>query len=329
MYRELGVTVIIDPLILQQHHSFEKFSINFDYILCNTVVNWPIVRQMQHKVKTIWWLQEAKVIDHFLNEPEFVPTLSSAKHIIGVSNYSLDMVRKYNRHFTKIYNACYDFYQPLHQGNERDKRASNDPVVFAIVGSIESRKGHDVLFHALSFLDKEIINRMKIQVIGRVLDPAFEQRIRSEVRKDAMIHFTGEISNTEAVKLVEAADVILCPSRDDPFPVVLVEGFCMAKTCVVSDHTGFAELITHGENGFEFKSEDEQAFAAIIRSIVMAPEAIDKIGAKAREVYLRELSIPVLERRLTAYINALPEPDVAPVRSRSTVGKQLSRVAAT
>ncbi|RYY21703.1 MAG: glycosyltransferase, partial [Chitinophagaceae bacterium] len=52
MYNELGVTVIIDPLILANHLSFEKFALNFDYIICNTVVNWPIVMQMQHKVKT-------------------------------------------------------------------------------------------------------------------------------------------------------------------------------------------------------------------------------------------------------------------------------------
>ncbi|MHA4845406.1 glycosyltransferase [Flavitalea antarctica] len=309
MYNELGVTVIIDPLILANHQSFEKFAINFDYILCNTVVNWPIVRQMQDKVKTIWWLQEAKVIDHFINEPEFIPTLSSAYNIVGVSDYSLGMIRKYNSHYRKIYNACYDFYEPSKHDKDLTAR-----INFTIVGSIESRKGHDVLFKALGLIEDEILERMSVKVVGRVLDPNFDAMIRQQIPSKALVTFTGEISNAEAVQLVAGADVIVCPSRDDPFPVVLVEGFCMAKTCLVSDATGFAELIEHGENGFVFASEDTEELADIMRNIVMRSSELDPIGRNAREVYLRELSIPVLEQRLLPYMEALPEPSLKQTR---------------
>jgi GT2 family glycosyltransferase/SAM-dependent methyltransferase len=309
MYNELGVTVILDPLILANHQSFEKFAINFDYIICNTVVNWPIVRQMQDKVKTVWWLQEAKVIDHFINEKEFIPTLSSAYNIVGVSDYSLGMIRKYNSNYRKIYNACYDFYEPAKHDKDLTAR-----INFTIVGSIESRKGHDVLFKALGFIEEEILERLSVKVVGRVLDPNFDAMIRQQIPPKALITFTGEIPNAEAVQLVAGADVIVCPSRDDPFPVVLVEGFCMAKTCLVSDATGFAELIEHGQNGFVFASEDAEELADIMRNIVLRSAELDPIGRNAREVYLRELSIPVLEQRLLPYLEALPDPALKQTR---------------
>jgi GT2 family glycosyltransferase len=327
MYRELGITVIIDSLMLNQHPSFERFAINFDYILCNTVVNWPIVRQMQNKVKTIWWLQEAKVIDHFINEPDFISTLIAAKNIIGVSNYSLDMIKRYNRHYTKIYNACYDFYHPDEDVKRGGVGGGTAKIVFAIVGSIESRKGHDVLFDALELLGENIVKQIEVQVIGRVLDPAFNERIRAGLNDKDYIRFMGEISNAEAMKLVADTDVIVCPSRDDPFPVVLVEGFCMAKTCIVSDHTGFAELIVNGENGFVFPSEDAQALAAIMRNIVMQSSEIKAIGRNAREVYLRELSIPVLEDRLLTYFNDLRDPEAVNFEKKSAPGKAYAAAA--
>jgi glycosyltransferase involved in cell wall biosynthesis len=260
-------------------------------------------------VKTIGGVQEAKVIDHFINEKDFITTLGSAYNIIGVSDYSLGMIKKYNSNYRKIYNACYDFYDPAKHGNNAAGRLN-----FTIVGSIESRKGHDVLFKALGFLEEEILDRLAVWVVGRVLDPNFDAMIRQQIPANASITFTGEISNAEAVKLVADADVIVCPSRDDPFPVVLVEGFCMAKTCLVSDATGFAELITHGENGFVFASEDAEELADIMRNIVLRSSELDPIGRNAREVYLRELSIPVLEQRLLPYLEALPEPTSKPTR---------------
>jgi glycosyltransferase involved in cell wall biosynthesis len=131
------------------------------------------------------------------------------------------------------------------------------------------------------------------------------------------ISFSGEISNIEAIKEVSESDVIVCPSRDDPFPVVLVEGFCMARTCIVSDATGFAELIKEDVSGFVFKSENAEALANIIRKIVLNPSQIDTIGKKAREIYLKELSIPVLKERLLGYMNALPEPEKDKTQTRT------------
>lgn len=302
LYQAAGITVIIDPLVLSNHPSFERFAINFDYIICNTVVNWPIVRQMQHKVHTIWWLQEAGVMKHFLPDPAFVSTLQSAKNIIGVSDYSLDVVKPYNSRYTKIYNACFDFYDP----SKHDKKGGGR-IVFTIVGSIESRKGHDILLRALRYLQPGDLEKLEINVVGRVLDPAFETMIRASIGPGQKINFTGEVDNAAAVAHVSDADVIVCPSRDDPFPVVLVEGFCMGKTCIVSDATGFAELIHQGRDGFVFPSENAEALADIIGDIVSGNYDLAAIGGKAREVYLRELSIPVLESRLLGYLNALPE----------------------
>ncbi|MET0299928.1 MAG: glycosyltransferase family 4 protein, partial [Flavitalea sp.] len=282
-----------------------------------TVVNYPAIRQMQDKVKTIWWLQEAKVIDHFINEPEFVPTLINAKNIVGVSDYSLNMVRKYNNNFTKIYNACYDFYEP----SKHDKDLSAK-IRFTIVGSIESRKGHDILFQALDYLEQDVIDRLQIRVVGRVLDPAFRDMVTEKIRGKDFISFAGEIDNAGAVKEVAGSDVIVCPSRDDPFPVVLVEAFCMAKTCIVSDATGFAELIEDDETGFVFPSEDAKALAAAIRNIVLDPSKIERIGNNARSVYLRELSIPVLQRRLIAYMDEIPEPGETLSTSKDKTGSR-------
>lgn len=305
LYQKEGVTVIIDSLVLKQHPSFYRFAKNFDYILCNTAVTWPVVKQMQDTVKTAWWLQEAKVLDLFTCNPEFIDTLKSAKNLIGVSDYSLAWVKEYNQGYTKFYNACFDFFDPV---IHRKHLADNEKIIFCIIGSIEPRKGHDIFFDAITKLSPAEHARMEVRVVGRTLHHEFERNIKEKVKHLNFINFVGEVSNVESIQYLAGADVLVTPSRDDPFPVILVEAFCMAKTCIVSDNTGFAELIEQGENGFIFRNEDAEQLADVLRRICANPGKLDYTGMNARETYLEHLTIDKLETNIIPYLDSIPEP---------------------
>lgn len=300
-YQQLGVTVIIDELILREHPSFYQFARNFDAIICNTVVNWPVVKQMQATVKTIWWLQEAQVLLPYLQNPDFVSTLRQAKHLVGVSDYSISYFRDYNPHYTKIYNACEDFHGslPAHEPNET--------LIFSIIGSIEHRKGQDVLLNALNYLDEDVMQRIEVHIVGRTLDENFRNQLMDNNRYQDRVRFVGEISREDAVGYLYGSDVVISASRDDPFPVVLVEALCMGKPCIVSDRTGIAELITEGKNGFVFGNEDAEALASRIAFIARNPTVLPRIGAEARNIYEKHLTLEQFEKKLLNYLNDITE----------------------
>jgi O-antigen biosynthesis protein len=293
VYQENGIAVIIDTLVLREHHSFERFAKNFDYIICNTVVTWPVVKQMQHIVKTVWWIQEGNVVNLFTHNQNFIETLAGAKNLVGVSDYSISFVKPYNKQIKKIYNACYDVKVERPDRYEHKKK-----VIFGLIGSIEPRKGQDVLINALESLSADMHNKIEVWFIGRTLDINYLESLMERIHKLGFVKILGEKNRAQCMSLMSEIDVVLNISRDDPFPVVLVEAMCLEKACIVSSNSGLAELIQNGDNGYVFPSEDAEALACQINLLIENANAIGRIGANARRTYEKFLTIDKFQQKL-------------------------------
>lgn len=300
MYQRLGVPVIIDTLVLLQHHSFAAFAKNFDYIICNTVITWPVVRQMQQTVTTVWWIQEAKVIDDLAHNLDFVRTMKQSQHVIGVSEYAIAYLSKYNSNYKKIYNTCYDDFISLN-----GKESKMGTLIFSIIGSVEHRKGQDILFDALNYIPEALLAGIEVWVIGKIHDPAFYASLQGKVAGKPYIYYKGEVSNDMSLSYIRQSDVIISASRDDPFPVVLIEAFAMAKACIVSENTGITELIEEGSNGFTFYNEDARGLAEKISFVLNNRKQLEQIGRNARTTYETYLHIKKFERQLLQYMQSL------------------------
>lgn len=303
MYHAIDVSVIVDELVFRQHPSFERFAKNFDYIICNTILSWPVVRQMQDLVKTIWWVHEGQLINSYLSDPQFVTTLKRAKNIVGVSDYNISFLKPYNSHITKLYNCCESTLQPANTAV-----ADGDKVIFSLVGSIEPRKGHDVLIDALEKVSPELLKKAEVWIIGRTLDREYLNNLLDRINKLSSVKLIGEKSHAECMELMQQSHVVLNPSRDDPFPVVLVEAFCLGKTCVVSSNSGVAELIEDGQNGFIFKSENSEELAYKLRHILRNKQALGNIGSRARRIYEDLLTKESAKANWDKYIESIAQP---------------------
>jgi O-antigen biosynthesis protein len=284
LYEEVGITVIVDELVLSQHPSFERFAKNFDFIICNTVVCWPAVKQMQNITKTIWWIHEGKVAKPYFLVPAFVETLRSARHIIGVSDYSISFFKNYNANITKIYNYFDGISAPI------EKAAGEQKLIFSLIGSIESRKGQLVLINALKKIRPELLLDAEIWIIGRTLHHEYYAELVTESESMPAIKIMGEKSHRECIKLMQQSDVILNTSTDDPFPLSLVEALSMNKPCIVSSNTGLAELMTDGFNGFIFESGNAFDLSKKIQYILSNRDVLETIGKNGHETFEEHLS---------------------------------------
>lgn len=309
MLLEIGVLVIIDYLLMRQHSSLFKFAKNFDQIICNTVVAWPVVKQMGEHVNTIWWLHEAKVIESFTHISDFVDTLSKAKTVISVSDYSKDYVSKIQPNLLKIRYGYFDIASKVKSQFRTEIKDSK--IIFSIIGSVEYRKGHDILINALRYIDKVLLKEIEIWFVGRVLDPDYKNIMMEEINAYDFVVFKGNFSHLETLELIAQSDVIVCPSRDDPFPVVLIEAFCLSKACVVSTHTGQCEIIKDGVNGFIFENENPIHLAEKIEILIRDKLLIGQMGKEARNLYEEYLTIEKFERNMLKLINSETEISIA------------------
>jgi glycosyltransferase involved in cell wall biosynthesis len=301
---KMGVPVIIDSLVFKQHDSLTAFAKNFDFVICNTIITWPVVMQIDNLVKTIWWIHESRLITILYNNVDFIKTITNAKNVICASDYSISFISKFRKDITKIVYGSED--TALSPTSKINGKTPNSKLVFSVLASIEKRKGQDILLDSLAFLPPEDIKKIEVHIVGRTLEPDFENKLRNTATKNnGGVLFTGEQNYQQYIKMVDEADIIVCPSRDDAFPLVLIDSFCKGKPCIVSTNTGTAELINDGENGFIFKSDEPQELAKKISYIIKNTARIKDIGINARKIFDDNMQMKDFKKKWLHFMNSI------------------------
>ena len=103
--------------------------------------------------------------------------------------------------------------------------------------------------------------------------------------------------------MLEDADVLICPSRQDSMPTVAAEAMMHSVPCIISDVTGTAEYIHDERDGIIFPAGDAQALAGKIEWCVDNMIQLENMGKQARKLYERYFSMSVFEERLMQVVS--------------------------
>ena len=98
------------------------------------------------------------------------------------------------------------------------------------------------------------ISNFDLWVIGSGEERQLYNEIISEYKLDDKVSFyewTDDIS-----QYLNVADLLICPSRHEPFGNVIVEGWAHRIPVIVSDTGGPKLIVKNQINGLKFKNED-------------------------------------------------------------------------
>ena len=284
-FEALGIPVIIDPLVKRGHESFEKFARNFDCVIANTIFSAPIVHAARRaNVPVLWWLHETMVGEHYLREdPKLRSALPLADLVFAPSERAAMVYRPFrDRAIECLRNAVPDLGI---QGDVADERLDR-PLEFLLLGTIEPRKGQDVLLKALSTLPVELQTAAQFGVVGRVNDPEFGAKVKSLGADLKNLSIAGGVSQPDALARIRQADVLVCPSRDEAMPTVtMLEAMSMGKAIICSLVGGADEFLVDGENALLVRPESPSALAAAISRLIEDRRLVSELGRKARATY--------------------------------------------
>jgi glycosyltransferase involved in cell wall biosynthesis len=125
-----------------------------------------------------------------------------------------------------------DFIEPY--AGERTYGGRN--VIFN--GSDFKRKGGDLAVAAFARV-REAIPDATLHVVGACSAP-----------RQPRVKLLGNVPRQELDRLLRQSDVVLAPSRCDPFPGFVIEAMNFGAVPVVSAADGLPEIVRHGEDGF-------------------------------------------------------------------------------
>lgn len=174
-----------------------------------------------------------------------------------------------------------------------------DKVLIGLVGSIEYRKGHDLLLQAVASLSKEAREKVHVVFVGS--DKSKGQVQKAWLIKQILLKNLGDcvthIPYTTRVKEVyQALDIKVLPSRQEGFPMVVIEAM-MANCCVIRSNTeGAYEQIEQGKSGYVFENENVEQLANYLEEVVMNDEKRKQMAKAGQERALSLFTNDVMAR---------------------------------
>ncbi|BAI62453.1 putative glycosyltransferase [Methanocella paludicola SANAE] len=127
------------------------------------------------------------------------------------------------------------------------------PLVF-FIGRMEYQKGPDMLVDAMPMV---VANKWGAQFI-MAGEGSMKHQLEEQARRMGLpVRFLGYIPDSEYVRLLHASDVIVIPSRNEPFGLVLLEAWSAKRPVVACDVGGLAENIDNFVNGVKVHQNPE------------------------------------------------------------------------
>jgi glycogen(starch) synthase len=112
------------------------------------------------------------------------------------------------------------------------------------------------------------------------------------------VDFLGWTPPQAVPTLINAATIVVIPSRTETLGLVAIQAAQMARPVAAVQVGGLAEVVVHGETGILAGPEDSRALAEAIIMLLERPEQARQMGRAARE---RALDVFAWERHVDAY----------------------------
>ena len=318
-----GIPTAVDENLQIQTMAESRWNTGYDLILCNTLAFFVFLSERNTEAPVIWWLHDSRFfydgVDAGVMERiprknlylasvgpvpeqairEFLPDIRAEKLLYGVADFS-----------DSAGGADVSGRAGISGGADASNRAgisgsadisdvaekiggdSDDKITFVTAGFIEWRKGQDILIEAVLQLPADILRSCRFLFVGQQAS-AMAARLQDKAKETEQIQFVGTVDRSGMHRILSAADVLVCPSREDPMPTVAAEAMMHAVPCLVSDAVGTAACLSDGTDGLIFASGNVRQLKERIIWCAANRGRLKEMGKQARGIFERYFSMDV------------------------------------
>ncbi|MDD1664482.1 MAG: glycosyltransferase family 4 protein, partial [Methanomicrobiales archaeon] len=160
------------------------------------------------------------------------------------------------------------------------------------IGRLVYQKGPDLLVDAIPQVLKR---RWDVQFI--IAGKGDMRRELEERCRTLPVQFTGYISDEEYVHILNACDLVVIPSRNEPFGLVLTEAWSAERCVVATDVGGLAENIDDFIDGIKVPIRAD-SLAWGISYLIEDPVRIRSMGLAGKRKVLSQFNWDEIGRRM-------------------------------
>lgn len=175
----------------------------------------------------------------------------------------------------------------------------------ACFSRIEYAKGQHLLIEALRLLHSEGIEFQAL-IVGHVMDRDYREALQAKIDGydlEKSVRFLEFIENP--MRFMPCFDVIVLPTFEETFGLVLAEAMHMGVAVIGSRAGGVPEIIEQGVTGLMFEPGNHQDLAAALRRLQSDRELRGRLAGQGRSLAREKYSDESHMQRLENYFERL------------------------
>lgn len=184
-----------------------------------------------------------------------------------------------------------DMFRPIEMKKARDLLRLPEKEVIILFGAMDVNawhKGSDLLLEALKKIPALLQRKITCLVFG-------SGTIASEWSESFSTVHMGRVQDDITLTLLySAADLFICPSREESFSLTTLEALACGTPVVAFPVGGIPDMITHGENGYLARPFEVEDLARGIELLLENAKMRLQWGLSGRERVEKEFSMPVI-----------------------------------
>ena len=221
--------------------------------------------------------------------------LSSALLYVSTLNkeYYLDYGAKERQLFFTPYAVDNEFYKYTKEEKKKisarltkEHDIDEEATIILFAGKLIDRKNPLILLEAFhQLINKQPRNKVVLMFAGTGPDlELIENKIKQDYL-DAKVKILGFKNEKELREYYSIADLLVLPSTEETFGLVINEAMSASTAIITSDKVGSSkDLVINGINGFIFKSENLESLTTILEKTLSDKEALLDMAEKSEEI---------------------------------------------
>lgn len=282
---------IVDEHAASNQRRFLSVARDFDCVVANTIRNAAVVDWSKaSRLPVIWWLHETRLGERILRRnPETMRALACAELIVAPCE---ETMRVYQPHTTRALRKLVSGI-PVPNVQPSQKRG----IKFLNLGTIEHRKGQDVLLEAIAQVAPHLWSRAELQIVGSGVEVGFIEQIRRRASSLPNVSYGEAVPHEKALQLIANSGAFILSSRDEAMPLTLLEAMALGKTIIATRVGGIDEYLAHEETALLVSPDDAADLAKAIANVITDENMAARLAANARTAFLGRHTIDKLGRQ--------------------------------
>ncbi len=231
-----------------------------------------------------------------------------AKNVVAISRAVQDAMRargEANDRSVIVLNGVPDSrHRVLENANEvRQKFDATERPLIVCASRLQSEKGLDVLIAAMKIVVETKPDTLCLLAGEGNLQNELQAQIeRAKLTQNVrLVGFQNDVTS-----LVEAADIFVLPSLNEPFGLSLIEAMSLGKAVIATNVGGPLEIVEHEKSGVLVAPSSSKELAQAISRLLDDQKLRERLGEAARARYENCFTVERMAREIaTVYQGAV------------------------